>query len=314
MILLILLLCLSSATASVTYQNITVGNGIDLNVAFYDDPGPTMVILHGYPEGIAVWDQVASYLNPGYRLVIPSLRGYNYSSKPEKISDYNVFLLADDIKGLIDQVSPNDKVLLVAHDWGGEVGWVYSHLYPETLYGFAVFNAPQPDILTNLFANNSAQQSAAEYLLQFMHFPDETAYALSIDDFYGLKKALTPSFSEQLVAELATAWDIDESYYYMIYYYPANLMTTSVFSFSGFNSTFPKPCTVNVPTLFGWGMQDPNYIPANLQGIGQYVSNLTIKEYANAAHYPQVDIPQTVAQDIISFAQQLIPSHYLGSV
>lgn len=45
--------------------------------------GPPLLLLHGYPETGACWHQVAPLLAGRFSLVVPDLRGYGQSGKPE---------------------------------------------------------------------------------------------------------------------------------------------------------------------------------------------------------------------------------------
>src|SRR5450432_2238224 len=45
--------------------------------------GMPVLLLHGYPETHAMWHRVATRLASRYRLVIPDLRGYGDSTKPQ---------------------------------------------------------------------------------------------------------------------------------------------------------------------------------------------------------------------------------------
>ncbi len=57
-----------------------------------------------------------------FSVVAPDTRGYNLSSKPEGFEDYGVDLLADDIRGLIEERGAK-SARLVGHDWGGSIAW-----------------------------------------------------------------------------------------------------------------------------------------------------------------------------------------------
>ena len=47
-------------------------------------------------------------------MVAPDTRGYNLSSKPEGFKEYGVDLLADDIRGLIEELGA-ESAMLVGH-------------------------------------------------------------------------------------------------------------------------------------------------------------------------------------------------------
>ena len=45
--------------------------------------GPSVLLLHGFPQTRALWAQVAPLLAQRYSVVAADLRGYGHSSKPE---------------------------------------------------------------------------------------------------------------------------------------------------------------------------------------------------------------------------------------
>ena len=44
-------------------------------------------------------------------------RGYNLTSKPQHISDDKISKLVEDVNRLSEQLSPNQKIVLVRYDW-----------------------------------------------------------------------------------------------------------------------------------------------------------------------------------------------------
>ena len=73
-----------------------------------------------------------------------SMRGYGESEKPEKISDYDLILLTEDVKSAVDFLSKkyNKKPLLIGHDWGAVVGWSFARKYTPLLKGYISLSIP----------------------------------------------------------------------------------------------------------------------------------------------------------------------------
>ena len=55
-------------------------NGIRMNV-WTGGEGPTLVLLHGYPQTGQMWHKVSPTLMKRFNLIIPDLRGYGDSEK-----------------------------------------------------------------------------------------------------------------------------------------------------------------------------------------------------------------------------------------
>ncbi len=86
---------------------------------------PRVLLLHGFPEGAFVWDEVMAALASSARCVAPDLRGFGKSSSPSGVERYRARELLEDLGAVIERLgAPVD--LLVAHDWGGALAWARS--------------------------------------------------------------------------------------------------------------------------------------------------------------------------------------------
>src|SRR5690242_12582700 len=64
--------------------------------------GPLVVLLHGFPEFWYGWrSQIKVLAAAGFRVVAPDMRGYNLSSRPMGVANYDIEELADDIRDLV---------------------------------------------------------------------------------------------------------------------------------------------------------------------------------------------------------------------
>ena len=100
------------------------GAGVELAVTERGLPdGPTVVLVHGYPDTSAVWGPVAAELAARHRVVTYDVRGAGGSDAPARTADYALDLLVADQLAVLDAVSPDRPVHLVGHDWGSLQGW-----------------------------------------------------------------------------------------------------------------------------------------------------------------------------------------------
>lgn len=107
-----------------TTMRITSTDGLTLTAHEAGDPtGPTVVCIHGYPDNSAIWDGVVAELAPRYRMVTYDVRGAGDSDAPTSRSGYRLDQLAADLRAVIDAVSPDRPVHVLAHDWGSIQGW-----------------------------------------------------------------------------------------------------------------------------------------------------------------------------------------------
>ncbi|MFJ3258938.1 SDR family oxidoreductase [Pseudomonas sp. NPDC086581] len=84
---------------------------------------PMVLFVHGYPDNHEVWLPLIRRLSGRYQLVAYDVRGAGESDKPRKTRDYRLELLSQDLKAVLDAVSPQRAVHLVAHDWGSIQTW-----------------------------------------------------------------------------------------------------------------------------------------------------------------------------------------------
>jgi pimeloyl-ACP methyl ester carboxylesterase len=121
-------------------------NGIELKVVEHGE-GPLVVLCHGFPElGFSWRHQIFALTEAGYRTLTPDLRGYGGSSRPAEVTAYDVFTLASDLVGLLDETGARDAVF-VGHDWGAAVVWNLALAHPErvrAVAGLSVPVAPRP--------------------------------------------------------------------------------------------------------------------------------------------------------------------------
>lgn len=85
--------------------------------------GPALLLLHGHPQTHAMWHWVAPGLAEKYTVVMPDLRGYGDSSKPDAGQNcvaYSKRVMAQDLISLMLSLG-HDVFFLGAHDRGARV-------------------------------------------------------------------------------------------------------------------------------------------------------------------------------------------------
>ncbi|MFE3445280.1 alpha/beta fold hydrolase [Nocardia sp. NPDC059180] len=102
-----------------------VGNGdIDIAVFEYGSPDAEPVVLvHGRPDTHHLWDSVIPLLAQRFHVIAYDTRGYGESSAPKKVARYRLEELAADFFAVVDAVSPDRPVHVIAHDWGSVQVW-----------------------------------------------------------------------------------------------------------------------------------------------------------------------------------------------
>ena len=113
-------------------KQFTVSEGITINYRT-GGSGPALLLLHGHPQTHAMWHRVAPSLAENFTLVMPDLRGYGDSSKPEAGENciaYSKRIMAEDMILLMRSLG-YDEFFLGAHDRGARVAHRAALDYPQ---------------------------------------------------------------------------------------------------------------------------------------------------------------------------------------
>ena len=107
----------------------------------YEEHGPQggapVVLLHGFPYDVRVYDEVVPLLmGAGCRVLVPYLRGYGptrFLSDDTPRSGQQA-ALAHDLLALLNALSI-DRALLAGYDWGGRAACIVAALWGERTQG-----------------------------------------------------------------------------------------------------------------------------------------------------------------------------------
>ena len=264
------------------------------------DAAQRVLLLHGFPEGAFVWDELMLRIGGAARCVAPNLRGYERSSAPAEIEAYRAKHLVNDIAALIDTLgAPID--LLVAHDWGGALAWNLAAQRPQLIKQLLIVNSPHPATFLRELRDSPAQQAASAYM-NFLCRPDAAAL-LAENDF----ERLWPFFTNMGGA----AWLTDslrEQYRALwrqglegpLNYYRASPLKPPLSASDAIHSVvFPSAfVTVRVPTTVLWGEADIALPAALLAGLEAFVDALDVQRVAGASHWIVHEQPALLAATI----------------
>lgn len=113
-------------------------DGLAINLDIDDGPEPTVIFVHGWMCDSDAWHFQRLALRGQALLVFMDLRSHGRSGRalavPSKIDD-----LADDLAGVIEDVSPTGPVVLVGHSMGGmtimRLAGRHPRLFRDTVVG-----------------------------------------------------------------------------------------------------------------------------------------------------------------------------------
>ena len=128
-----------------------VDSGDGVRIAVYEEgnpDGPTVVLLHGWPDSHVLWDGVVPLLADRFRVIRYDNRGAGQSSVPKPVSAYSMARFSDDFAAVIDATAPGQPVHVLAHDWGSIGMWEYLRRpgASDRVASFTSVSGPAPTI------------------------------------------------------------------------------------------------------------------------------------------------------------------------
>lgn len=109
-----------------TQQFVDSADGVRIAVYEEGNPdGPTVVLVHGWPDSHVLWDGVVPLLAQRFRIIRYDNRGVGLSGTPKGVSAYSMAHFADDFAAVTSELSPGQPVQVLAHDWGSVGIWEY---------------------------------------------------------------------------------------------------------------------------------------------------------------------------------------------
>ena len=124
-----------------------LASGLRLRNRRMGDEGPTVVLLHGWPQTGYAWRRVIPTLAAsGYVACAPDLRGCGDSDKP--IGGYDARTRMEDIREMVSLCGLADApVFVVGHgNEGAAVASAYASVYPGEVAGLALLSSVPPEM------------------------------------------------------------------------------------------------------------------------------------------------------------------------
>ena len=266
-------------------------NGVKIHYAAIGE-GPTVVMIHGFPDFWYSWHHQMAGLKDHFRVVAIDQRGYNRSDQPQGVENYDMSLLVGDVAAVIRELG-EESVTVVGHDWGGVVAWNVAFARPELVRNLVILDLPHPNGLANAWANNAEALTNTNYARVFRE-----GEVTDPEIFFG----------RPMTAQTLSGWVRDEearekyveafersSFPAMLNYYKQNypdLWSPDAEKTSLAQGEIPQ---VQAPTLLFHGLQDQALHSDALNNTWDWIDrDLTIVTAPNAGHFIQQDAAELV--------------------
>jgi pimeloyl-ACP methyl ester carboxylesterase len=273
-------------------------NGVHLHYATLGR-GRLLMFVHGFPEFWYAWRHQLADFGHDHQAVAVDMRGYNLSSKPAAVADYAVPHLVEDLRALATHLG-HGTFVMIGHDWGGAVAWAFAIAHPQLLERLVIINAPHPAMFARELRENPAQQKASEYMLAFRSSKAEAI--LSADGHAVLVRTVLGDLlarghlTEADRDAYLEAWSRPGALSGGLNYYRAARVGPPSRDGAPGDGTFgvAGAMRVQVPTLVIWGEADQALLPGNLDGLQEFVPDLTVERIPEGTHWVVHEQPARV--------------------
>ncbi len=294
------------AKQQVAQQFVDSVDGVRIAVYEEGNPeGPTVVLVHGFPDSHVLWDGVVPLLADRFRIIRYDNRGVGMSSVPKPVSAYTMARYADDFAAVTGKLSPGRPVHVLAHDWGSVGVWEYLSRpgAGDRVASFTSVSGPSQDHLVNYvfgglrrpwrprtFVRAISQALRLTYMV-FFSVPVLAPLVLRVAlSSRAIRRNMVDNIPvEQIHHSDKLARDAAHS----VKTYPANY-------FRSFSRRRPAP-VIDVPVQLIVNTKDPYVRPYGYDDTVRWVPRLWRRDI-KAGHFSPMSHPQVMAAAVHDFA------------
>jgi pimeloyl-ACP methyl ester carboxylesterase len=287
-------------------RKVALATGITMNVTTAGpDHGPVAVFVHGFPESHRTWRALVPLLSDRVRMVMPDLRGFGATDKPQGIGDYATEKLLGDLDALAD-VLGLERFALVGHDWGGAIAWAAAIRGNPRVSRLAIVNSPHPAIFQKSLIDDPAQRAASQYMNAFRTPGMEAGIAaMDLETFFDKSFARHVDLARVSEAERRAYlddWGQPGALTAMLNWYRASAIKVpregEDASVPAWVDAVPK---IRVPVRIIWGLEDKALLPIQLEGIGEVGDDVEVYPLPGVGHFAPWEAPDKVAAALRDF-------------
>ena len=197
----------AAVTGGLLPEEATVRRGtIDLHCLVWGrDTDPAAVLIHGNGAHAHWWDTLVPALVPGWRLIVPDLRGHGESGWPAG-PDYEMTDYAADLGAVLDALAPG-HVALVGHSMGGRIAAFAAVASAARVRGLALLDTRLGTVEPALAARWRGRVAGQRTGRTYPSYDEAVAAFRFIPEEYGVPAPVLANLAHHAVAETAPgAW------------------------------------------------------------------------------------------------------------
>lgn len=262
-------------------------NGVGIYYEVHGEGRP-VILLHGFPDTGKLWrHQVAALVEAGFRAVVPDLRGFGQSDKPEAVDAYHLLHLATDVNAVLDDAGI-ERAHVVGHDWGAALAWGIGALAPERVDHLVVLSVGHP----STFLGDGFEQIQKSWYMLLFQFTGIAEQWLMADDWAGFRRWAGHPDADTVVKELEQNASLTPA----LNYYRANVSPES------FLTAAPQLPPVQAPTMGIWSTGDMALTEGQMTRSAQNVAGpWRYERVEGPGHWLQLEAPDAVSSLLVDF-------------
>ena len=260
------------------------GVGIEYDVV---GDGRPVVLLHGFPDSGRLWrHQVTALADAGFRVIVPDLRGYGQSGKPEAVDAYSIPVLAGDVMAVLADLGIA-RAHVVGHDWGAALAWALASFAPDSVDHLVALSVGNPVT----FLRTWEQRQKSWYMLLFQ-FPGVAERWLTEDNWANFRNWGQHPDADAVIADL----DANGSLTSGLNWYRANIPAEA---WVGPPIQLPP---IEAPTMGIWSTRDPALTEVQMTDSAENVAGPWRYERLDGpGHWMQLEDPDRVNALLLDF-------------
>ena len=266
--------------------------GMEFHVAEAGEGEDVVLCLHGWPQNWYEWRHLMPELAAaGHRVLAMDLRGYGWSDAPFDPESYAKESMADDVLAVLDELGL-DRVKLVAHDWGGWIGFLLGIRAPQRFDRYLALN-----ILTPWTETKAMLPHLWRFVYQWVILTPGLGYRLHRDGRF-VRKLIVGASTNKGVWDEATlsvfADSLAEPEHAM-----AGVQTYRVFNLREVGPIMRGKYLdrrLSVPTLLLFGEDDFALRPELLAGYERHTDDMKVELVPECGHFIADEKPELVAE------------------
>lgn len=252
----------------------------------YDDAGsgPPVVLLHAFPLSRSMWTPQMQALRTTHRLLAPDLRGFGGSKAFDDPPSLDQ--VADDVAGLLDELSIKDRIVLGGLSMGGYAAFAFVRRHANRLRGLILADTraeaddaegrANRDRLIAFAAQNTARAVLDQMMAKLIAPETMTRHPEVVESIRGIASSQTPAAIVGALKAMRARPD------------------------SG-----PTLASIRVPTLVVVGEKDTLTPPAMSESIAARVAAAKLVRIEGAGHLANLEKPEGFNAAVREFLQGL---------